>query len=389
MTLTSGYPAVPTLCLFLLLTLAAACAENDGEDERGTPAVGSEQPAAGSEQPATSRAAIVTFTQVAEPRESAFRIRIPRGWQTEGGIFRVDPTGAGGPAQSVAAKLDFAVKKDEAGSVMIRWLPDVMFYDSRRSPAGQMGLFPPGSNYQGMTVRYVMPAEQFIREVAFPYAHPQAGNVTVTEQKPLPGLARRHREQAQSTFPGATFSYDAALVTFTYAEDGRNYEEKMVAVVEDWGQLGAGMWGNKETMLARTPVKEFEEWEPYFSTIQGSVVLNPSWVVGEIQGQIRRGEIVLNTQREIQRIGREIVDHRQRTNGEIMNDMYLTFTEQEEYVNPYTNEVEMGTNQWRHRWVNESGDVIYTDSEDYNPNVDIEVNRSDYRRTPIRRRGGG
>ena len=44
--------------------------------------------------------------------------------------------------------------------------------------------------------------------------------------------------------------------------------------------------------------------------------------------------------------------------------MYLTLTEQEEYVNPYTNEVEVGTNQWQHRWINESGDVIYTDNEE-------------------------
>jgi hypothetical protein len=33
--------------------------------------------------------------------------------------------------------------------------------------------------------------------------------------------------------------------------------------------------------------------------------------------------------------------------------MFLTLTEQEEYVNPYTNEVEVGSNQWKYRWVNE------------------------------------
>ena len=67
--------------------------------------------------------------------------------------------------------------------------------------------------------------------------------------------------------------------------------------------------------------------------------------------------------------------------------MFLTLTDQEEYVNPYTNDVETGSNQWSHRWVNESGDIIYTNQEDYNPNTDINLNRSDYKLTPIRKRG--
>ena len=36
--------------------------------------------------------------------------------------------------------------------------------------------------------------------------------------------------------------------------------------------------------------------------------------------------------------------------------------------------------------INESGDVIYTDSEEYDPNVDINLNRSNFKRTPIRKR---
>ncbi len=60
----------------------------------------------------------------------------------------------------------------------------------------------------------------------------------------------------------------------------------------------------------------------------------------------------------------------------------------EEYVNPYTKEVEIGMDQWRHRWINESGDVIYTDREEYDPNVDVHLNRSDFKRTPVRKRFG-
>ena len=66
--------------------------------------------------------------------------------------------------------------------------------------------------------------------------------------------------------------------------------------------------------------------------------------------------------------------------------MFLTLTDQEEYVNPFTNEVEVGSNQWQHRWINEGGDVIYTNDEYYDPRTDVNLNRTDYKKTPIRKR---
>lgn len=326
------------------------------------------------------------FQRVAEPKENAFTLLIPKGWQIEGGILRINPLAQGGAAQSIAAKIDFAVKKDRQGSVMIRWLPDMLYFDARMSPAGQMGLFPPGSNYNGMTVYPLMPAQQFLAQIVFPFAHPQASDVQVVEQHSLPKLAHQYQQRVLAFMPQMTFSYDAAIMTVTYQEGGIKYKEKIVTVIENWGQLGAGMWGDKETFLLRTPVNEFVQWERIFSIIQNSVQLHQQWVISELKGQVQRGQIMIDTQREIQRIGREITEHRQKNNAEIHNDMFLTLTDQEEYVNPYTNQVEVGSNQWKHRWINESGDVIYTDDESYNPNVDINLNRSDFKRTPVRQR---
>lgn len=331
---------------------------------------------------------VLVFNRVTEPNERAFSLLVPTGWKTEGGIYRVDPTAAGGAAQSIAAKVDFAVKSDNAGSVMVRWLPDVLFYDASMSPAGQMGMFPPGSNYNGMTVFPKMSATQFIIDIAFPYAHPGAEQVAVVDTRSLPGLAQSYTQRVRQAMPYIDFTYDAAAVTLNYTDQGKTYTERMIAVVEDWGQLGAGMWGNKETALVRAPTGQLDRNEKTLGAIHGSVTIDRRWLAGELQGQIKRGEIALNTQREVQQIENAIVEHRQKTNAEINNDMFLTLTEQEEYVNPYTNEVEYGSNQWQHRWVSESGEVIYTDNEDYDPNVDINRNRSDFKRTQIRKRFG-
>ena len=148
----------------------------------------------------------------------------------------------------------------------------------------------------------------------------------------------------------------------------------------------AGMWGNKETFFLRTPAGEYARWVPIFDVVQRSVRVNPQWVMGEVQGQIQRGEIARRTQAEVQKLDHEIVEHRQKTNAEISNDMYLNLTDQEEYVNPFNNEVETGSNQWQHRWQNENGDIIYTDDESYDPNTDIDLNISGFKKTPIRPR---
>lgn len=328
----------------------------------------------------------IMFNRKNEPNENAFSILVPKGWKIEGGIFRVNPTTQGGPAQSIAAKIDFAVKKDKKGSVMIRWLPDMLYFDVRNTPAGQMGMFPEGSNYQGMTVSYIKSAENFIREIAFPYAHPKADNIRIVERKKLPGVINNYSKRVKQLMPFTTMSYDAAIIKFRYDENGDRYEESIVSLIEDWGRLGAGMWGNKETFLIRTPVGQFKEYAPVFSVIQNSVKINLQWIIGEVKGQATRGRIAINTQKEIQRIGKEIAEQRKKTNAEINNDIFLTLTEQEEYVNPYTKEIEVGSNQWKYRWENESGDIIYTNDENYNPTTDININRNDYKKSKVRKR---
>lgn len=328
----------------------------------------------------------IIFERYTESNEQAFTILVPRGWHTDGGIIRVNPVTQGGAAQSIAAKVDFTVKNDAAGAIMIRWLPDMLYFDARMSPAGQMGLFPAGSNYNGMTVWPKLPAAEFVKQFVIPSYHPGISDLTIVEQQSLPELAQQYLKRVKALVPGLTFSYDVAIITLTYQENGISYREKIFTVIEDWGQVGAGMWGNKEMFLIRAPAKHFDQWEPVFSIIQQSVQISPQWLAGELRGQAQRGEIMINTQQEMQRIEREIVNNRQQTNAEIHNDMFLTLTDQEEYVNPYTNQVETGSNQWQHRWVNESGDVIYSDRADYNPNTDLKLNRSDFKKTPVRPR---
>jgi hypothetical protein len=324
------------------------------------------------------------FRKVREPNEGAFELLVPKGWQTMGGVYRVNPALQGGAAQSVAAKNDFAVYNNPSADVMIRWLPDNLFIDMRGTPAAAM--FPQGSNNNGMTVLYKMDPFDFILNVAFPYAHPQAQNVGVTDKKLLKGLASAHSSFTQKIIPGFPLTYAAAQVNLRYSEEGKTYEELFITVLEDWGTMGAGMWGNKSTLFARAPEGSLQNWLPVIETVHRSIRIDQNWLMKEIEGQQVRANTMLRVQSQVQQIDRDIQEAQQKMNSEIQNDMYLLFTEQEEYINPHTNEVEVGNNHWKHRWQNELGEIIYTDDESYDPNTDVHLNASGFKRSPVRKR---
>jgi len=85
------------------------------------------------------------------------------------------------------------------------------------------------------------------------------------------------------------------------------------------------------------------------------------------------------TQQELQAIDKAINENHSKTNSEINKDMYLNLTGQNEYKNPHTGQIETDTNEWKHRWVNNLGEIIYTNQDSYDPNIDPNLNVSGFK----------
>lgn len=356
------------------------------------------------EQPSTASPSAdvggFTFIRQAEPNERAFTMALPYGWLMEGGISRADLTRQMIDAQSIQAKLDLTVKCDEAGTVALRWCPEMKYCDMRMSPAGMMGLFPTGSNYQGMIVSPVMSPQDFLAHVVFPWAHPAAEQVQVIDQRDEPALVEHYRQSMAALGLPTQGDYAGSVITYTYVEEGQPFQENGYTVIENMGRLAGGMWSNKNTLLIRTPPDAFETWEPMLRHILASVEINPQWLAWEIANQDVLSRSFLNAQQasiardrrmmeilnHMQQVDREITEHRSRTNAEIQNDAYLTLMEQEEYVNPHNGEIDVGSNQWQHRWTTEDGAEFYTDNETHDPNTAGLLNRSDWKRSRVRPR---
>lgn len=316
--------------------------------------------------------------------ENAFTVLVPHGWMTMGGMLRVNPLTSNGPAQTLEAKIDFAVLRDPQGAVMVRWLPHIYYTEM----TGATLRLPPGSNYMGMTVLPYPTPDRFVLDLLLPAMRPMARNVRALDVRPLPSLAAVFFETHTRSNPSmrSQLRFDAALVALQYEENGVSFQENVLIVLENMGPLALGQWCNRYTLAARAPAAEFRDWEPVLWLISQSTKPNPQWVQAELRAMIQRGQAMMDTQRYLQDGYQSIMEHRRRTNEEIRNDMYLMVSGQEDYINPYTGEVETATNEWKNRWVNSLGHVIYTDDPAYDPNADPDVRVRDFRRSEVRPR---
>jgi hypothetical protein len=324
-----------------------------------------------------------------ESNERAFSFLLPREWNFKGGIFNVNPLTQNGPGNSIAPKCDLAVQKDERGTVMIRLAPSWNYADLTYSPTG-FGLFKPGQNYQGMPVRVLPPPRQFLSEL-FQSARPRASAVAVLAEDPMREMVDAVRQANQAVNQALRQAglkpnaYDGMAMLVEYAEDGQRYREVLRTIITD-ARASAFMWTNEHTVHFRAPAAEFEIWKPALDVIFNSVEINPEWFARVTRAMDQRGRMALDTQRYINKVSNEIVENRRRVNAEIRYENYLFLSGQDEYVNPFTKKVELDTSAYRHRWMNNHGDILYTDENAYNPNEHEKRPNYEWKASPSRPR---
>ena len=146
------------------------------------------------------------------------------------------------------------------------------------------------------------------------------------------------------------------------------------------------MWSNEDTVVFRAPVAEFDAWKPVLDLIRSSREMNPQWVAAVNKAVGERTKNALETQRYINKVANEIVENRRRTHAEIRHEQWLFISGQEEYKNPFTGKTELGTSDYRYRWVNNQGDILYTDENSFDPNKYEEYKTREWKRSPVRPR---
>lgn len=335
--------------------------------------------------PAQNRGGNVIFLKRYRDRtENAFSVLVPPGWRPAGGIGRVDPNKAGGPANALEARLELSVSAGNANQVVVAWLPHTYYADMRNSQVG--GMYRQGSNYFGMMVMNAMDPVSYVTRLLFPrLPRMQYTNPQVIEQKPLPQLAGLYqalfnRAVAPVLRSYINCSYSAAMVTVAYQTQQGVMHEKIISVME-YRKLGTLMqWCGRLTMVFRCPADQWRRWAPLMAIVAGSLKFNPDWVKRELQGQVQRGEIALRTQEEIQRIDNEIVQHRQKTNAEIAKTAFETLMGKQGYKDPFTGKRTVGPIVTGNGYVDQEGNMIVSENPNFNPDLDPNYHNKGFKK---------
>jgi hypothetical protein len=323
----------------------------------------------------------ILFQRADEAHEAAFSYLLPQGWITQGGMVRRDPLATGANSESVAAKLDFKLQSDSAGTAMIRWMPNVTYFDIGCSAiADDAQLFPPGSSYQGMLVYPLMPASLFITNLMIPAVHPFAGNIRIITEQDLQSAADQYAERSRESVTGSSVINTAATLTLIYEENGMTFKERWLTLVEDPGEIGGGQWTNRETVYFRAPEAEFDSLEAVFEVIQYSIIPDPVWIAHEMWQHIRTEEVSLRTRNDHEQSGRRLLTDHQRVTDDLHRAMFSNPRFTVQIVNPFNHSLEMASSGWGNMWMNRWGDILFTNDDSCDPNRETTIDRQEFRR---------
>lgn len=313
--------------------------------------------------------AAVPMKRVYEPNERAFSFLLPQGWQSEGGVFNVNPAQTNGTGNSNTPKTDLSVKMDKAGTVMLRWVPTWNYADLRYSA---MGSTFQGRYYQGMPLKPLMSGRNFLVEL-LRNARPGISGARIVEEDTLPELVATYRKLNAKTDEAirqagvAPTRFETHAVLVEYVENGVPYLEVLQTTIVDMSR-SAFLWGNADTVMFRAPKNEFGKWKPVLDQVRGSREWNPKWIESLRQHQGIRAKNAMETQQYLNQRMNEILDNKRQTHSQMAHRNWLMISGREDYADPFGGEKVNRERKGAHRWVSEDGREFYTDNYNYDPN---------------------
>jgi hypothetical protein len=257
----------------------------------------------------------VLYDRVPEPKQNAFTVLVPRGWKIRGGMFYVNPLQVNGPGNALLPKCDFAVMNDDLGTIMLRWMPSWNHADLTYSP-NQGASFPPGQWYQGMPVRPIISARQFLWEM-LQAERPGASGMTIAAEDPLndvTALFHKNNEHINRNLQQmglGTMKFESWDMRVEYTEQGRRFWEEVTVTICD-NRQSAFTWTNDNTFMLRAPTESFIKWGAVLALIRNSLQTNPQWLAAIEQARGQHAKIALETQQYINQVAAKVLANRQK-----------------------------------------------------------------------------
>ena len=279
--------------------------------------------------------------------ERAFTVLVPKGWQTQGGIMRIDRSQIRTVVDGCGKKLYFSIY-DPKTQASITYFPTEMYGTTAGSFAQ------PGQVLNGMIqMPQVLTPSAYVQQIVFPQARQQATNVQWGQVKSLHGLADAWNRAFHAADPVPP-QVVAESIEVAYDRNGTRFAELWTALVTSVTVQNTTIWMPDFTVAAGAPTAIVEEVAPVLKAVITSFRMNPAWMARTIvnfdactkgvvatQEKIRAvdrqiAKQLRKVQQQIHDIDNEIVANRNKTRSVIQEHEHNTLMGQDKYEDTET-----------------------------------------------------
>jgi hypothetical protein len=305
------------------------------------------------------------FVQYLEPRERAFSIQIPQGWQATGGLVRL---------HAVDVRSDLRVSSPDGRVIMAFGDPQIPPFVEPNQTLDWTG-FREGSAYSpgyGVTfmVRRFRDGLTFAREYVTGPVAQQCSAVQITNGRLRPDLVDAINKVYATNGTGVSFHMGAGEVEFACTRNGEATGGYVFALTQRTAAAGTATWNVEKLYGVLAPRGQADAARALLAHMVASVQINPEWFQRQqgTTGAISR--IVTQTNEVVSHGINDSWRKQQASQDELSRRRSNATLGLEDTVDTATGQrykVESGSNYY---WVDLRGNIVGTDVHT-RPNLDF------------------
>jgi hypothetical protein len=238
--------------------------------------LGKEDYDAKNHQQSRSQKPVYNYRLYEDVTEKAFTVLVPEGWQTEGGIMRIDPSQIRTVVDGCGKKLYFSIH-DPQTQASITYFPTEM-YGTTYGPS----IAQPGQVLNGMVqMPQLLSPSVYVQQIVFPQARPRATNIKWGEVKSLQTLADAWNKafHSEDSVPAHIV---AESIEVAYDQNGTRFAELWTSLITSVSVSNTSIWMPDFTVVAGAPQSVVEKLAPILKAVITSFSMNPNWMARAI-----------------------------------------------------------------------------------------------------------
>ncbi len=300
----------------------------------------------------------VRYVRWTDPREQAFSVEVPQGWQVNGGLFRFASVDIRGAVEVVSPDGEVRITAGDAE------LPTFTIPTQMHMMTGfqEGSWYSPGYGVNMMVRRYV-PGLAFAQEYAASKVARGCTDVQVTEARERPDAVQAVNEvNARFGVYGVAQQLTAGEVFFGGKLGGRDVAGYCFAGTQLTQTGGMGLWKVEHLFTALATLEKKDLARDVLTHMIESYQINPQWAAMQQGITANTSKIVSQTHEEISGLIQGAYEGRQRSDDEISRRRSNAILGVEDVIDPVTGrelKIESGSNYY---WIDHRGTIVGTDT---------------------------